>query len=278
VTAEGAVVRAAADDNPDLYWGLRGGGGNFGIVTEFEFRLHDTGTSAFVAELDFPADRATSAARAWRDLSSTAPREATFAATVAAGIVTLGFVWVGDPERAHDLLPSLDGLGRPVAQRVGPITYLDLQRREDTIEGHALRRYWKGHYFTELTDGAIDALLEHGIGEHRVAASVQAYGGAIAEVPADASAFPRRSTAFEYVAAAKWTNPDEDEATIAAARRLAGGLAPYATGAYVNALTDDGDAVRRAYGDVALVRLRNLKRAWDPDNVFHLNHNISPAL
>jgi hypothetical protein len=158
------------------------------------------------------------------------------------------------------------------------MTYLDLQRREDTIEGHALRRYWKGHYFTELTDGAIDALLEHGIGEHRVAASVQAYGGAIAEVPADASAFPRRSTAFEYVAAAKWTNPDEDEATIAAARRLAGGLAPYATGAYVNALTDDGDAVRRAYGDVALVRLRNLKRAWDPDNVFHLNHNISPAL
>jgi FAD/FMN-containing dehydrogenase len=175
------------------------------------------------------------------------------------------------------LVPSLGVLGRPVAERVGPMSYLDLQRREDTIEGHALRRYWKGHYFTELTDGAIDALLEHGVGQHGVAASVQAYGGAIADVPADASAFARRSTAFEYVAAAKWTDPNRDEAIIAAARRLAGGLAPYATGAYVNALTDDGDGVRRAYGDDALARLRNVKRVWDPDNVFHLNQNIAPA-
>jgi FAD/FMN-containing dehydrogenase len=277
VTAEGAVVRAAADDNPDLYWGLRGGGGNFGIVTDFEFRLHETGTAAFVAELDFPAEHAASAARAWRDLSATSPREATFAATVAGGILTLGFVWVGEPERARALVPSLGVLGRPVAQRVGAMSYLDLQRREDTIEGHALRRYWKGHYFTELTDGAIDALLAHGVGQHGVAASVQAYGGAIAEVPSDATAFARRSTAFEYVAAAKWTDPKEDEATLAAARRLAAGLAPYATGAYVNALSDDGDGVRRAYGEDALARLRSLKRVWDPDNVFHLNQNITPA-
>jgi FAD/FMN-containing dehydrogenase len=278
VTAEGAVVRAAADDNPDLFWGLRGGGGNFGIVTDFEFRLHDTGTVSFVAELDFSAEQAGTAVRAWRDLSATAPREATFAATIFAGIATLGFVWVGEPERALALVPALGELGQPVAERVGPMSYLDLQRREDTIEGHALRRYWKGHYFTELTDDAIDALLEHGVGRHGVAASVQAYGGAIGEVPSDESAFARRSTAFEYVAAAKWTDPLEDEAIMTAARRLAGGLAPYATGAYVNALTDDGDGVRRAYGDEALARLRDLKRVWDPDNVFHLNQNIAPAL
>ncbi|MGH3507859.1 MAG: BBE domain-containing protein, partial [Nocardioidaceae bacterium] len=138
------------------------------------------------------------------------------------------------------------------------------------------RRYWKGHYFRDLPDGAVDALLEHSIGDHGVAASLQAYGGAIAEVPDEESAFAHRGTALEYVGAARWTSPDDDADRIALARGFAAGLTPFATGAYVNALSDDVDGVRRAYGVEKLERLRDVKRAWDPDNVFHLNQNIAP--
>ena len=125
------------------------------------------------------------------------------------------------------------------------MSYLELQRREDSIEGHALRRYWKGHYFRELPDRLIEILLAH---DPSVAAGLQAYGGAIAEVPDEASAFSQRQTAFEYVGAARWTDPAEDADRIATARQSAAGLEEFASGAYVNALADDGAAgVRRAY-------------------------------
>jgi FAD/FMN-containing dehydrogenase len=275
VTAGGDVVRASAEENPELFWGLRGGGGNFGVVTEFEFRLHDTGTSALSVELDFPVADAGSAVARWRDLAVTAPRRATYAATILGGIVSLGFVWVGDPSEGREHARTLQALGRPEAQRVAELSYLDLQRREDTIEGHALRRYWKGHYFRELPDGAIEGLLAH---DPSVAASLQAYGGAIAEVPDEATAFSQRGTAFEYVGAARWTDPAEDAPRIAAARESAARLEPFASGAYVNVLGDDGAAgVRRAYSPAKLARLTALKDAVDPDNVFHLNQNIPPS-
>src|SRR5687768_11548402 len=142
VTAEGSVLRASAEENPELYWGLRGGGGNFGIVTEFEFGLHATGSQALSVELDFPMDRARDALRTWRDLSADAPREATFTAVVSGGIATTGFVWVGDPEAGRRQAEQLAALGPPDAERVVELSYVDLQRREDTIEKHAIRRYW----------------------------------------------------------------------------------------------------------------------------------------
>ena len=155
------------------------------------------------------------------------------------------------------------------------LSYIDLQRREDSVEGHALRRYWKGQYFRELPDDAIEALLGH---HPSVAASLQAYGGAIADVPDDATAFSQRNTAFEYVGAARWTDPAEDDAQIATARESAAALEPFASGAYVNVLGDDGAAgVRRAYSPEKLTRLTALKDAVDPDNVFHLNQNIPPS-
>ena len=155
------------------------------------------------------------------------------------------------------------------------LSYVDLQRREDTVEGHALRRYWKGHYFQDLPDPAIEALLAHDLS---VAASVQAYGGAIAEVPDDATAFSQRRTAFEYVGAARWTDPAEDTVRITTARQSAAGLEPFASGAYVNALGDEGaTGVRRAYSPSKLARLTALKDDVDPDNVFHLNQNIPPT-
>jgi len=275
VTAEGQVVRASDEENPDLYWGLRGGGGNFGIVTGFEFRLHDVGTQALSVELDFPASEGAAVLAGWRDLATEAPREATFAATVTGGVATIGYVWVGDPAAGRGPLARLRALGHPFTERVIPLSYLELQRRDDSVEGHTLRRYWKGHYVRDLPDGAIEALLAH---PPQMAANLQAYGGAIADVPDDATAFSQRKTAFEYVGAARWTDPVEDEQRIDDARTAAAALAPYASGAYVNVLTDEGAAgVRRAYSPGKLTRLTALKDDFDPDNVFHLNQNIPPS-
>jgi len=275
VTADGEVVRASAEENSELFWGLRGGGGNFGVVTEFEFRLHPTGTQALSVELDFPVTDAASAVARWRDLSAAAPRRATYAATLFGGVATLGFVWVGDPDEGREHARALETLGRPTERRVVELSYLDLQTREDTSRGHAQRRYWKGHYFHELPDSAIEALVQH---DPAVGASLQAYGGAIAEVPDETAAFSQRETAFEYVGAARWTDPNEDAKRIASARESAARLEPFASGAYVNVLGDDGAAgVRRAYSPAKLTRLTALKDRVDPDNVFHLNQNIPPT-
>ncbi|MFD1825224.1 MULTISPECIES: FAD-binding oxidoreductase [Mumia] len=275
VTATGDVVRASADENPELYWGLRGGGGNFGIVTEFELRLHETGTQTLSVELDFAVGDAASAVARWRDLNATAPRRATYAASVAGGVVTLGFVWIGDPGEGREHARLLEALGRPVARRVDAMPYVDLQRRDDTLEGHALRRYWKGHYLRDLPDAAIEVLLTQ---DPTVAASLQAYGGAIDEVDDDATAYSQRGTVFEYVAAARWTDAEADEEQMAAARAAAARLEPYASGVYVNVLGDEGaTGVRRAYLPATLARLTALKDTYDPDNVFHLNANIPPS-
>lgn len=276
VTASGERLRVSRDEHPELFWGLRGGGGNFGIVTEFEFRLHPAGTRAYVAELTHPLDRAASVLRGWRDLSDEAPRQATFTASMGRGLATVGYVWAGPTEHAADLLPSLRSLGVSVTENVGELSYVELQTREDSPEGHAYRRYWKGHYVRGLPDEAIDAMVEHGGVDMGV--SLQAYGGAIADVPDDDSAFSQRDAAFEYVAAARWSDPAEDAERMAVARRTAAAIEPFSSGAYVNALSDEGAAgVRRAYRPAKLDRLTAVKSAYDPDNVFHLNHNIAPA-
>lgn len=273
VTAEGRLVRASRTEHPGLYWGLRGGGGNFGVVVEFEFRLHRTGTRALAAEFAFGPDRAAAALRAWRDLAACAPRQATFTASVRDGRATAGFVWIGDPRRGQRLARQLDALGEPLTRRVTEMSYLELQSRDDSPQGHARRRYWKGHYLRALPDSAIDALLLRG--DLFPTLSLQTYGGAIADVPDDATAFSHRDTAFEYVAATSWTDPAEDRARIAAARQCSAAIAPFAHGAYVNTLSDEGaEGVRRAYPPHKLARLIAVKDAYDPDNAFHLNQNI----
>jgi FAD/FMN-containing dehydrogenase len=286
VTADGRTVRASAAENPQLYWGLRGGGGNFGVVTEFEFQLHPVTGRTLRADLWFTLDAAPGVLRGWRDLIATTPRAATLTAWVGAvdgePRVSVGFVWVGVPDDAATLLGDLRSLGRPADEQVRELSYLELQRMDDSLEGHTFRRYWKGHYFRELPDAAIDAFISRGTpdghGDVLPNASLQAYGGAIADIPDQATAFSHRDTFVEFVASAKWTDPAEDETRIAAARRYGTSLAPYASGAYINALTDEGHAgVQRAYPPDKLARLTALKHVWDPDNVFHLNHNITPT-
>ncbi|SEG72980.1 FAD/FMN-containing dehydrogenase [Nonomuraea solani] len=281
VTADGDVVRADAKENPDLFWGLRGGGGNFGVVTEFEFRLHRVGTRCLLVDLYFPPEDAVAAMRGWRDLIGDAPRQATFTAWVGTmddrPLASVGFVWVGDPDEGRRLLPALRGLGSPVAERVQELSYLDLQTMDDTVEGHRHRRYWKGHYFDEFPDEAIHTFLAPGAA-FAPSASLQSYGGAIADVPDDETAFSHRGTLVEFVAAARWSDPAEDAERMAAARRYAASLEPFATGVYVNVLTDEGEGgVRRAYPKEKLDRLTALKDRYDPGNVFHFNQNIPPA-
>jgi len=279
VTADGDVVRASADDHPDLFWGLRGGGGNFGVVVEFEFRLHPVGTRTLVADLTFPLDRAAGALRGWRDLAEEAPRQATLTAEISGDTVTLGYVWVGNPEAGRALLTALRSIGEPDGEAVREPSYLTLQTRDDRIEGHSYRRYWKGHYLPELSDSAIGALLDRDPADATLpGVSLQAYGGAIADIDDGATAFSHRRTRFEYVASVKWTDPDDDSLRIGATRQAAAKLDPFAAGAYVNALSDEGaSGVRRAYSDVKRARLTAVKDAYDPDNVFHLNHNIAPS-
>lgn len=279
VTADGEVVRVTAHEHPNLFWALRGGGGNFGIVTAFEFRLHPIGTDALTVEVDFPAGQAAEVLCGWRDLSESAPRQATYTADLGSDLLTVGYVWVGPGFGRRRDLAAVRALGQPVGERVINTTYLTLQTRSDTVGGHHYRRYAKGHYFRDLTDQAITALTSVGAPPFPPQVSLQAYGGAIDDIADDEAAFSHRGTRFELGASARWSDPDEDADRIGAARDYAATLTPHASGAYVNALgADEGSTgVRRAYTPDKLRRLIEVKRTYDPYNVFHLNHNIAPG-
>jgi FAD/FMN-containing dehydrogenase len=299
VTADGATLRVTESQHEDLFWGLRGGGGNFGVVTEFEFRLYEVGTTALLIDNTFDLAEAPQAMRRWRDLlTEGVPEQATpiaWAGTMADApevpvelrnrqVASLGFVWVGDTDEGRRLVPRVDSLGVPLTERVEELSYRRLQTVDDEWHSPGLRRrYYKGHYLTELSDEAIDAFLSRG--DHDQAAdpqrlpygSFQGYGGAIAATSDDESAFSHRNTLVEFVASTAWTDPAEDEERIAGARRYGAALEPFATGVYVNVLSDEGEAgVRRAYPPNKLARLAALKRRYDPHNVFHLNQNIRP--
>ena len=288
VTATGDVVQATGSEHEDLFWGLRGGGGNFGVVTEFEFRLHPLVDQALMVELIFDADEAVEPLRRWRDLLPDAPREATLTADAVTSdgrpIVAIGFVWVGDAELARAYLQTMRSIGNPRSESVEEMTYLDLQGMFDDRHHHGTRRYAAGHYLAEFPDAAIDAFLTRGtLGGGgadwtRIAGGgFQAYGGAIAEVSDDDSAFSHRDALIEFFAGQTWTDSAEDGERMASARSFGAVLAPFASGVYVNALFDQSpEGLTRAYGEAKLARLARLKHRWDPDNVFHLNQNIAP--
>jgi FAD/FMN-containing dehydrogenase len=299
VTADGNTLRVSDSEHEDLFWGLRGGGGNFGVVTEFEFRLHEVGTTALLVDHTFDLADASEAMRRWRDqVLHEAPAQATPTAWIGTmpdspelpvpvrsrTVVNLGFVWVGPADEGRALVPRMAGLGPALAERVEELSYLQLQTVDD--EWHrpgARRRYYKGHYLPELTDEAIDAFLSRGGPDaaadplYLPSASFQGYGGAIAATAEDDSAFSHRNTLVEFVASTAWTDPAEDEPRMAAARRCGAALEPYASGVYVNTLADEGEAgVRRAYPPGTMSRLAELKRRYDPNNVFHHNPNVRP--
>jgi FAD/FMN-containing dehydrogenase len=300
VTADGETVKASATENPDLFWALRGGGGNFGVVTEFEFRLHPSSGRALVVDLYFDPDDAKAALRVWRELLTDAPRAATLTSDVMTvgdpvdlperlrgrTVATLGYVWVGEVDAGRTYLPTFRQVGEPVAEHAVEMSYVELQSLGDENHHHGKRRYMKGHYLTELSDAAIDAYLLRGVRASDGApdwsrvpnGGFQAYGGAIAEVDDDGSAFSQRGALIEFGAGSNWLDRAEDDVRMSASRAYAGAMEPYASGIYVNAISDEGEAgIRRAYPSEKYARLSTLKRRYDPDNVFHLNQNIRPA-
>ena len=298
VGADGELLYASERENPDLYWGLRGGGGNFGVVTEFEFNLHQVGTAALLVDLFYAPADAPGALRRWRELIAEAPPQATLTAWVGTAgelpflppalwgrpLASVGYVWVGDPDQGREVLPALRDGTSPVAERVQELSYLELQTIDDDRQRPGLlRRYWKGHYLRNFDDAAIQAFLYRGGGDGDPArlpsGSLQSYRGAIAAVGDHETAFSHRDALVEFVAVAGWTDPTEDQARMAAARRYGAAVEPFASGVYVNDLTDEGQAgIRRAYGADTLARLTALKDRYDPGNVFHLNHNIRPTV
>ena len=272
VTADGAVLRVTESDHPDLFWALRGGGGSFGVVTEFEFRLHPIGTQALSVDLFHDLDDAGTALRGWRDLFAEAPRQATPVARVGRSddgrpIASIGYVWVGDVDEGRRLLPAYRAIGKPTGQRIRELTYLDLQTRSDDVERHALRRYCKGHYLRTLPDPAIDAFLAQ---DNNPGARLTLNGGAVADVPDDATAYSHRDALVEFTTGDDWTDPAEDESRITATRTYAAGLEPYTSGSYVNTIADnDPGVVHRAYSSGKLTRLRQVKDTYDPADVFN---------
>jgi len=294
VTAGGEHVRADERENPELLWALRGGGGNFGVVTAFEFRLHETGPLVGGGLVMHPLDRAAELLRFYRDWTGTLPDSVTtFLAFLTAPPLpfvpqdlvgkTVVAVVVCDIARdasSRAALAELQAFGPPAVDVIGEMPYLALQTMFDPGAPAGLRNYWKSSYLDELSDGAIEVLVAAAgrATSPFSAIHIHQMGGAVARVPAEATAFANRGAAFVSNIIAQWEAPEHDEENIAWAREHFARLEPHARGAYVNFLGEEGATrTRAAYGEATYRRLAALKRRYDPDNVFRLNQNIVPA-
>jgi FAD/FMN-containing dehydrogenase len=296
VTADGRLVTASESENPDLFWGLRGGSGNFGVAVSFEYRLHEVGPLVLGGPLVYALDDAAAAMRNARDFFVDAPDDVSVWMVLthvppappfperAWGAPVLALVpFCTDPGRGAALLAPLTSFGTPLANMHGPIPYTALQSALDAADPHG-HRYWeRGDYLAALSDEAIDALVAgaRGVSSKRSEILVFPMGGAIARVPARATAFGDRTAPWAVWIASQWTDPAEDELHRDWTRAFSSSLAPFTTGSvYVNAIGGDVTEARKlaAFGGAEkLTRLRELKRVWDPENLFRRNHNVLPA-
>jgi FAD/FMN-containing dehydrogenase len=299
VTAEGSIVRASSDEHPDLFWALRGGGGNFGVVTSFRFALHPVGPTVMAGPVFWAAEDTTDVLRFYRDFAAEAPDEL-------GSVVRLGTVpplpaipenlhWrpaiaaacchagaVGDGERA---VRALRRFGTPLVDLLAPSPYVAFQGGIDDTVLHGWHYYWKATNLAGLSDDAIAVIADHAYsaGSPRSYAAMFHMGGAVARVPHDATAYAGRDVAHNIVIEGVWLPGESGEhaaAEPAWARRFLHELQPHrAGGVYVNFLDsdDDSDRVREAYGDRIHRRLAEVKAEYDPDNVFHHNKNIQPS-
>jgi FAD/FMN-containing dehydrogenase len=293
VTASGDVVRASEDEDADLFWGIRGGGGNFGVVTEFEFRLHRIGPVLSVERHYAPED-AGAVLRAFRDVLAAAPRELCGLAGMQAGRgggelesasteareLIAWLVYVGaDLEEGERLAAPLARAARPTAESARVMTYPEVQSVTSDASGARRRHYWKGSLAWDFSDAFLDTFVERGlVGDGACGLEIFSLGGAISDVGDDDTAYPSRGAVFDSLAAATWEDPRDDERNISVTRSNWEALRAFVRGgAYVNDLGADAqDRVREVYGS-KFERLVALKQRWDPDNTFHRNANIPPA-
>jgi FAD/FMN-containing dehydrogenase len=294
VTGDGRFVRASATEEPDLFWGIRGAGWNFGIVTAFEFALQPFGPDLHRGVRTYPASAAREVWDVFRDYAADAPQTVSMIYGIAHGevagddagsatvdpIVLVSFNHSG---RADAVAADTAGLRRgpePLSVRGSSQSYLEAQTAHDLVLGWGRRSFIKGLYANEIRPEALDALVQHtASGPAEGSFGVTAQGGAIARVDEGATAFAGRAARFDLSADASWDDPAEDDANRSWVRRAMAMVESDAIeGRYANENSDVGPAETRAiYGDAKLARLAALKRTWDPDNVFRLNHNVAPA-
>jgi FAD/FMN-containing dehydrogenase len=292
VTADGRVVNASKRENEDLFWAIRGGGGNFGVVTSFDFQLHPV-REIYGGPMLYELSDAATVLKFYRDFIRDAPEQlGGFPAWQIApplpfipedrhGEPFLIFVacWAGPIEQGEAALAPLHEVAPVVAEMVGPMPYPALNSAFDELVGPGLQHYWKANFVTELTDEAIAAHLEHGPKLPAVNSTVHIYpiNGACHRVAPDATAFAYRDATFATVIAGMWPDPADNEASIAWVRDFYEATAPHSEpGGYVNFMADDDqerikDNYRQNYD-----RLVDVKRKYDPGNLFHLNQNIRP--
>lgn len=293
VTAEGDLVRVSADEHPELFWGLRGGGGNFGVVTSFEFDLHEAGPEMVAGLVMYPANAAQSVLRHWRDFVADIPDELTVWVIVLSAppapfipeayhgetIVAVLPIHCGDVEEGERLIEPLRTFGEPIADIVERRSYVEWQQFFDDGNAAGARNYWKSLNFTELTDEAIDRCLEFARDRPTSATKVALahMGGAITRVDAEETAYPHRDTEFLMNAQVRWEDPGLDETCSDWAQDIFDAMEEFSThGTYMNFISEDAGKEHFAYRD-NYDRLVELKNEWDPDNVFSLNQNVKPT-
>jgi FAD/FMN-containing dehydrogenase len=294
VTAAGEVVRASATEHPDLFWALRGGGGNFGVVTRFAFRLHTVGPGVLSGLVVYPLSQAKSVLERYRDFAAKAPDDLSVWTILrqapplpflppevhGQGIVAIALLYAGDPLRGAPLIEPLRKLGIPVGEHVGVQPYVEWQRAFDPLLTAGARNYWKSHNLTTIEDGLIDAVIRYAekLPSPQCEIFVAALGGATTRPAPEFTAYAHRDARFVMNVHGRWNDAADDARGIGWARDFFEAAAPFATGgAYVNFLTaDEGDRVGAAYGS-NYHRLAQVKRKYDPANLFRMNQNIEPA-
>jgi FAD/FMN-containing dehydrogenase len=284
VTADGRFLTASEDENADLFWGLRGGGGNFGIVTSFEYRLHPLGPMLGGPML-YPLEAAREVFDFHREFSASAPDELFSEFGLAAlpdgqpGCF-LFLVYAGAPEEGERVVGPARTFKKPLEDFLGPAAYCDVQKMFDEDLPPGLHNYWKSNDLAELSDGTIETMLDfYAEGPPGAFVIIDQFGGAVARVPDDATAFGHRHAAYDLIIATLWSEPEQTEEHVDWARRLWDAMQPYAEDSvYVNYLGEEGEErVRAAYGEEKYARLAALKRKYDPENVLRSNQNIKPA-
>jgi FAD/FMN-containing dehydrogenase len=297
VTADGSIQTADDEEHPDLFWAVRGGGGNFGVVTAFDFDLHPFGPAIATGDVFYRFEDGAPALDAFRDLLERAPDELYLLATVSVAtnetpvpaehrgkpVVGLTWVWVGDdPADGKRAAASLGRAATPIASYVNQMTYVALQTGA-FLQRRRLRAYWKSSLVDDLSDEVLQRFLhtaaEVNDGRRLASGEMLSMGGAIARIGDDETAYGHRSAAIDFLAVSGWEDPAEDRDHVAAARAYWQAVADVVpSGVYVNNLGDEGqDRVREAYGAEKYDRLAEIKGRYDPENVFCHNQNILPA-
>ncbi len=294
VTADGELRRASDRNDADLFWALRGGGGNFGVVTSFEYRLHRLGPDVFAGLVVHPFADTREIFDRYRPFVASMPEDLTCwlvfrkapplpflpAEWHGREVTVVAFVYCGDVAEGERIIEPLRRGGRPVGEHVGAMPYVAFQQAFDPLLTPGARNYWKSHDFAAVTDGVVDEVIEavSTLPTEQCEIFLGQLGGAAARVPADAMAFGRRDAEFVINVHTRWAQPADDARCIAWARKTFDRLAPHALGSvYVNFMPDDEQArVPSAYG-ANYARLAALKAKYDPTNLFRMNQNIQPV-